>query len=545
MSVKNLKEQCYFLKKSNVERKDYLLNQFTPQFIRYIGIFDEYDNIIKTLYLTAQKEPQNWLFFDSGINFNVDFKNIMEAERLVRDVLRSYDKKFINSELILFSTKELNDVFLESLDYVIEVANEILSKKFENENIKVNFIVSLIMQSTAYLGKMNFNTICNNKCIYYGDISENDSYFLILLYRMMFDVIYINPIPDTDVFEKTDRDRLSTRVDSFERVSKKLLLKDLLETGKEIREIVSTATLVEENVQRALYNNGSMFKNWQFADGNTKSIFFNGTISDIYNTYSAEAKIREGFDVNGQVVSIPHFFMEIEGVSEDIDKYKKIFQTVVENENCNLFINSLIQKVIRNGREAINGGEPTIKALPAYNNFFSKVALARTQTGVFDVDKLERLDFSPLRNVRDNTLLFMLNKINETLKSDNFRDKLTANDEVDFVLNILFMNPKIIKQIENFDFTRQIPKLALFMESGNFMDKMTAEILLFLNEIGFDIVIFAPDTKSGVSSYVKKGSYTNVRLDEFKQITPEELAVVNEEKDKSKVNIFNFFSFGK
>ena len=77
------------------------------------------------------------------------------------------------------------------------------------------------------------------------------------------------------------------------------------------------------------------------------------------------------------------------------------------------------------------------------------------------------------------------------------------------------------------------------------MDKMTAEILLFLNEIGFDIVIFAPDTKSGVSSYVKKGSYTNVRLDEFKQITPEELAVVNEEKDKSKVNIFNFFSFGK
>jgi len=70
-------------------------------------------------------------------------------------------------------------------------------------------------------------TICNNKCIYYGDISENDSYFLILLYRMMFDVIYINPIPDTDVFEKTDRDRLSTRVDSFERVSKKLLLKEL------------------------------------------------------------------------------------------------------------------------------------------------------------------------------------------------------------------------------------------------------------------------------------------------------------------------------
>lgn len=545
MSVKNLKEQCYFLKKSNVERKDYLLNQFTPQFIRYIGIFDEYDNIIKTLYLTAQKEPQNWIFFDSGINFNVDFKNIMEAERLVRDVLRTYDKKFINSELILFSTKELNDVFLESLDYVIEVANEILAKKFENENIKVNFIVSLIMQSTAYLSKMNFNTICNNKCIYYGDISENDSYFLILLYRMMFDVIYINPIPDTDVFEKTDRDRLSTRVDSFERVSKKLLLKDLLETGKEIREIVSTATLVEENVQRALYNNGNMFKNWQFADGNTKSIFFNGTISDIYNTYSAEAKIREGFDVNGQVVSIPHFFMEIEGVSEDIDKYKKIFQTVVENENCNLFINSLIQKIIRNGREAIDGGEPTIKALPAYNNFFSKVALARTQTGVFDVDKLERLDFSPLRNVRDNTLLFMLNKINETLKSDNFRDKLTANDEVDFVLNILFMNPKIIKQIENFDFTRQIPKLALFMESGNFMDKMTAEILLFLNEVGFDIVIFAPDTKSGVSSYVKKGSYTNVRLDEFKQITPEELAVVNEEKDKSKVNIFNFFSFGK
>jgi len=547
-NVKTLKEQCYFLRKSNVERKDYISNQFKPQFIRYIGVFDDYANIIKTLNTIAKNDPLNWLFFENSIDFKVDFEVIWAVDKLVRDTLKTYNKEFKNSGLVVFENDDLNKLYLESLDYVIGLANENekMEEHFKNLNIKVNFIVSLIMQSVAYLPKLNFNTISNNKCIYYGDLSENDSYFLIMLYRLMFDVIYINPETNYDVLAKTDTDNLSIKVDGG--TSKKLFLKDLLANGREIKEIVSTATLVEENVHRALYNNGSIFKNWQFADGNTNSIFFNGTISDIYGTYRAEAKLREGFEVNGQVVSIPHFFMEIEGVNEDIEKYKKLFQTIVEDENCSLYINSLIQKVIRNGRETINSGEPTIKTLPAYSNFFSKVALLKTQSGIFDIDKLERLDFSPLRNVRDNTLLFILNKINETLKSDNFRDKLTVNEEVDFVLNILFMNPKIIKQIENFDFTRQIPKIALFMESENYMDSMSAQILLFLNEIGFDIFIFAPDTKSGLSNYVKRGSYTNIRLDEFKKITPEELAMVddiNKSKDKSGINIFSFFSFGK
>ena len=38
-NVKSLKEQCYFLRKNNSERKDYFKDEFKAQFIRYIGIF--------------------------------------------------------------------------------------------------------------------------------------------------------------------------------------------------------------------------------------------------------------------------------------------------------------------------------------------------------------------------------------------------------------------------------------------------------------------------------------------------------------------------
>ena len=150
-NVKTLKEQCYFLRKSNVERKDYILNQFKPQFIRYIGVFDDYANIIKTLNAIAKNDPLNWLFFENSIDFKVDFKVIWAVDKLVRDTLTTYNKEFKNSGLVVFENDDLNKLYLESLDYVIGLANEKMEEHFKNLNIKVNFIVSLILQSIAYL----------------------------------------------------------------------------------------------------------------------------------------------------------------------------------------------------------------------------------------------------------------------------------------------------------------------------------------------------------------------------------------------------------
>ena len=71
-NVKSLKEQCYFLRKNNSERKDYFKDEFKAQFIRYIGIFEDYESSIKTLKIQSIEEKNKWLFFENEIALDQD-----------------------------------------------------------------------------------------------------------------------------------------------------------------------------------------------------------------------------------------------------------------------------------------------------------------------------------------------------------------------------------------------------------------------------------------------------------------------------------------
>lgn len=531
-----LREQCSLLKKVNAERKDFLKDLFVPQFIRYIGAFEDYPDIIATLKKQSKSEKWKWLFFENDIPFYNDFDMI----ETVRKTVERNNYNISSSDFVLFEDRELNDLFIECLNYTLDLAFENEKERFKVESIKMNFTVSLILNCYKYLRDMKFDIISNCKCIYYGELSKNNSYFLILLYRMMFDVIYINPVNE-DPFDETDADNLSQKEVSKVR-GEKWTIEELERRGKEILEVKGVAKTVENGIHKALYDGYSIFKEWQFTEGYTKPVFLNGVVADLYGSYEAEAKSRDGFETEDDVVKVPHFFMEIEGVYDDLKEYKKLVKSIGNSTYCAGFVNNFL-----NGFENI---EDFFHSLDDYPLYFSQVVYTRSRSGVFFNDKLWELPFLPFRNIHENTGMFIFDKLNDVLeRNDILNFEISEEEKIKFVLSILFMDPKIIRQIENFDFTRGVPKIAMFIRSGYSIDKYTAFMLAFLNEVGFDIIIFSPDGKSGVANLINKKFFNNIRIGYYASLELEEILKEPEKPKlisvkslpKININIFNIF----
>ena len=525
--MKSLREQCFFLKKANIERRDYIRNEFKPQFISYIGNVEDIKDIIKTLKIIADDNPEHWLFFNEEIPFDIDFALIEEIKNAIK-------LENLNSLKIL-EDKENNKVFLKSLDYVLDIARKNEKERFKNKNIEENFITTIVLLSYQYLKKIEFSNILNNKCIYYGNISKNNIYFLILLYRMMFDVIYINLNEKESPILKIDIDCLSEVVKS-KTFSENISLEKIMKEGKEITEIESTASMIEKNVEQVLYGENTIIKDWQFVTGNTKPIFLNGSLSDIYGSYLEEAKLREAFEVKNNIVKVPHFFMSIEGINEEFNKYQKLYNLLTSGKSYNFYINTFAKNF-----ESV---EEEIKNIPDFSEKFSELVFTRETENKFDIEKLKKVSFFPLENVNKNSINFILNKINETLNSGIFLNELNSKEKIIFVLSILYLNKEVIKQIENFDFANQVPKIIFFIENNKLIDKFSSFILIFLNEIGFDIILLSPNGRSGIGDFINNNYFTTIRLGMYKEIDLNKIKnKISTKSQEKKINIFNFFNF--
>ena len=76
-----------------------------------------------------------------------------------------------------------------------------------------NFITKLIVWTYTYAKNIKYDSSINPKCIYYGNIERHEIYFLIMLYKMGYDVIYINPLKE-EFWSEIEEDRLSECIKS-------------------------------------------------------------------------------------------------------------------------------------------------------------------------------------------------------------------------------------------------------------------------------------------------------------------------------------------
>lgn len=530
-NVKSLKEQCYFLRKNNSERKDYFKDEFKAQFIRYIGIFEDYESSIKTLKILSIEEKNKWLFFENEIALDQDIDFFEEIRKKVEEIYgMNISNKF---DIKIFGDTVVNEVFLSSLDYISEILDfEENLKPYE----KYETLATIICLSKQYLSRKKFDYVSNIKCIYFGKIDRISVYFLILLYRMMCDIIYICPSDKyEEVFEKYDYDMLSKVVKSDKLIDniEKYNLQYISKKGIELRKIKSTASYVQESVYDNLFKNKELYYTNQFIDYEVAPLLFEGVIPDFYNTFVNDVRFREGFKVNEETKTVffSHFFTEVQGVQKDYEEYVKLVRHLLKAKNTIFFIQNEYDKVLldENIKESKRNGEIFLeKNIFKINDeiitrrmfYFSELAYTVNEDGTYDLDDIKKVSFYNLRNLKEKTVSYIFKVFNEVISTPLvfFNKDLSFLEKTKLLFLMLLVNPLVYKLLERFDYTNSAPKIVIYLDNQDELKENMCQVLTILSMLGIDIIILSPNGKSGLDKYINQNAYTTLLLDEFKDI---------------------------
>lgn len=483
--------QNMFLVNSNRKK---INGPFTPYFYRIIGVKnnENYDDVLATLKKKCDEHNDCTVVFDGQIPLSGE----MELIEYIYGELNSMNVNNIcNEEIIIFDDTEINQIFLQSLQYVILLA--IKNENFFNETVRNNFITKLIVWTYSWVKNINMKSEINPKCIYYGNIEKHEVYFLIMLYKMGYDVLYLNPLKE-EYWDKIDIDKLSTcykeqrivEIESFDVKSKR---------GKEIEVVETITKQIQRNIHEELFSDTGMYKPWQFRSGYTKSILLDTILEDIYIYWNEPAKLRDGFKVENGIVTVPCFFYKIDGQYSDIMENQKLLKYCINSKNTLFYNNGNISNNI------------------AVSNEMYELMFCQLSDGTYDINEIKKCKVYTLSKYSEELQNFILNKFNELildksiLKMDFDKEK-----SLQILVLILSLNEKIIRLIDNFDFVFDIPKIVIYLNNEDSISENMVILLAYLHKIGIDIVIFNPSGLFNINKFIKEEKINIIRLEEIK-----------------------------
>lgn len=301
-----------------------------------------------------------------------------------------------------------------------------------------------------------------NKCIYYGSIERYAVYFLMLLAGMGFDIVYINPFEKPDCLDLLGAE-LSVRNTRYPIGS----FNDRASKGQAIHQIDSVTLGFRQEVEKTVFTDSGLFRQWQFKHGGTtESMFLNATVEDLENNWDAEARVRQGFVVVGKKVKIPTLFYEVDGVHSD------------ENEYC-----AFVGKFVGGKDTLLISGKPEeLLDITISEDDVLKISFCQRGDGSFDRDMLKALPFYRYAPYNDDTEDFILDKINETLSDSTLfsRPIVEKRDKVEFVAMCLQLNKKLMYMIDTYDFPFGIPKMTSIEKAVLYGRTMTESVKKFI-----------------------------------------------------------------
>lgn len=498
-----LKDLCFSLWRPKHERLG-IDAAFHPVFLRYIGMEGgDYNNVLKTIVEKAGKDQTHSLLFDGDIPMQVDFALINSTKR---DLTTMDLTRLSTQDIIMFEDMDVNRIFLRALEYTVNLASK--NEYFTNNNVKQDFITKLILNIFTYVRPLDTAQTAEQscKCIYFGNIPRRDIYFLILLYKMGFDVIYINPLKD-EYFDVTDTDHLSEKITN-PKIQPPGSLYERIRDAHVLKEQCSLISEYEQQVESTLFTGTGLYKPWQLKGYTVSPLLIRGTEIDIRNDWNTPAKVREGFSVRGRTVTISHYFICVEGTDQNLKDYKNFVLECIETPN--------MAYAVDYSNEAICPG-PFIS-----REDLMKAVFCRLSDGTFDVQKLREAGFFHGFSTSEDAQKLFTDSINTLVRNPEIlnRQSISDRDAIGLVGIMLGINRKIVRLAENYDFTSDIPKIIWFLGyafrvADDDSDKRECISLAILAGAGFDIAVFSPAGTSGLSRHISPEWFSSVRLEKF------------------------------
>lgn len=237
----------------------------------------------------------------------------------------------------------------------------------------------------------------------------------------------------------------------------------------------------ERELDNILYNDTGMYRLKQFS--NCETITLKTTFEEISILWKEEAKFRPHFKADSNTVIVPNIFAKICGVKDnDVNNYFRLIQQMI-TENTIL-----------------------IKKLPYIDknvqNVFYSQSYKFIDKGRLNIKEIKNCKDYKYNFLRENVQDFILNKIQEMINLELIlSEDLSLNQKI--VATILNLDNNILRIIQQYDFTKEIPKIILIDVDENSATLQDCILLVFFNLIGFDIAIYTPTGYQNIEKYIR------------------------------------------
>ena len=274
--------------------------------------------------------------------------------------------------------------------------------------------------------------------------------------------------------------------------------KDRASKGNMIDNVETITKQIERDINETLFADTGIYKPWQYRSGYTKRILLDTILEDIYIYWNEPAKLRTGFRVENNVVSVPCFFYKIDGQFINDFEFQRLVKFCTESKNT-LFFND--------GR---------ISSMNEESDDMYSLMFCQLSDGTFDIEEVKKTSIYRFGKYSNEVQNLILNKFNEIIvKKDIFNINLDKEKILRFFALVLSMDEQIIRIIDNFDFTGNVPKLVVYLNNEDEICELMTMLLGYLNNIGIDIVIFNPSGLFNINNIIKNTIVKVMRLEQM------------------------------
>jgi hypothetical protein len=343
-------------------------------------------------------------------------------------------------------------------------------------------VVDTVKWSWNHINKwMEGYTLSQNmpKVLWYGEATESQAYFLYFLIILGFDVMIFHP-EGKDVLKEIDEEVTPV----FQYPSRHPLVPFPV---KRPDRKATLAKKAHQELDQVLHTEDSLlFKPWQFRTYLTQPITLKTTYDEVVLISREKAFIRPNFEAKNGVVSIPNLFCKIHGISINRKEYWSRLQELITHD-LSVYLTSFPFSIEIKGnqqfhyKEALTGErlDPEKMIQGAWWRFKAlpeglQLGLAHAISRYVEKATLKRLDHESLEQLR----LFLFTAALELPES-------------------------IVKLLQQFDYAQTVPKLVIFNngKSGE-MSRRDVALLVLLNEMGLDIIIYNPTGQNDLEFYL-------------------------------------------
>lgn len=250
----------------------------------------------------------------------------------------------------------------------------------------------------------------------------------------------------------------------------------------------------EQELNEIMYDgNSGMYRNQQYKKANTVTL--QTMYEEISIIWKEEAQFRPNFGTTDDSIIIPVIFSKICGVKDG--NTKQYWADV---------------------KRLIIGSTYVIKKVPfCYNDEHNPVkphARRWYQNGKLQREIIINHKDFMYSHLRVEVQQHILDKL-ELLINRKIIKGTGTGVEYTIVATILALNRDIVRLLQRFDFTKNIPKIVCVDTTESTYSQEDSIILAFLNLVGFDIILFTPTGYQNIEKYFETSIINEHQIGEY------------------------------